>query len=125
MAMTTNSPEFQELLKLLQEKFGLPDNCVDFTLSAGVDKVVEINVTYVPGGFRMTAFWILVAFLAGCLLGWVQAHHVVADECRKLGSFYVGRSVFKCLEETRLPEKLPGIGGQTPAHRPSSPPPQV
>ena len=48
MPMTTNSPEFQELLKLLREKFGLPDNCVDFTLTAGVGKVVELNVTYVP-----------------------------------------------------------------------------
>lgn len=46
--MTSNSPEVQELLKLLHEKFGLPDCCVDFTLTCGVNQAVEIQVRYYP-----------------------------------------------------------------------------
>lgn len=34
----------------------------------------------------------------GFFVGWVYAHHVVATECRKLGRFYVGKSVFNCTE---------------------------
>ena len=38
----------------------------------------------------------LVWFLAGYNSGWVKAHIVVADECERLGGFYVGKLVFKC-----------------------------
>ena len=34
----------------------------------------------------------------GLLIGWVLAHSVIATECRKLGSLYVGKSVFNCTE---------------------------
>lgn len=40
----------------------------------------------------------LVSSLAGYAFGWAKAHIVIADECRKLGGFYVGRSVFSCTE---------------------------
>jgi hypothetical protein len=33
--------------------------------------------------------------------GWALAHHVVAEECRKNGGFFVGKSVFKCTEVKR------------------------
>lgn len=36
--------------------------------------------------------------LIGYLWGWAQAHYTVADECTKLGAFYVGKRVFKCTE---------------------------
>lgn len=37
---------------------------------------------------------------AGYIIGWVKAHNTVATECTKLGSFYVGNHVFKCIEVT-------------------------
>ena len=40
----------------------------------------------------------LVSSLAGYAYGWGRAHNVVARECRMLGRFYVGRSVFLCTE---------------------------
>ena len=40
--------------------------------------------------------------LASYLLGWIVAHNVVANECRKLGKFYVGDTVFHC---TKIEEK--------------------
>lgn len=47
--------------------------------------------------------WSIVALLLagawlGYWVGWINAHHTVADECRKLGAFYVGKRVFKCTE---------------------------
>lgn len=32
----------------------------------------------------------------GWFIGWVHAHLTVATECRRLGSFYVGKTVFRC-----------------------------
>jgi hypothetical protein len=43
------------------------------------------------------AGWI-IAFVIGALVGWVVAHSVVATECEKLGSFYVGDKTFKCVK---------------------------
>ena len=34
---------------------------------------------------------------AGGVVGWCYAHYVIAKECRKLGAFYVGNDVFKCV----------------------------
>jgi hypothetical protein len=34
-------------------------------------------------------------------MGWESAHKTVASECRRLGSFYVGSSTFKCIEITQ------------------------
>lgn len=34
----------------------------------------------------------------GYMLGWRNAHLTVADECDRLGGFYVGTRVFKCVE---------------------------
>jgi len=42
--------------------------------------------------------WILIGLIAGKYIGWNAAHHCVAEECRRLGSFYVGKSIFKCIE---------------------------
>ena len=36
----------------------------------------------------------------GCLLGWWYAHATIAHECRRLGRFYVGDTVFVCRAET-------------------------
>jgi len=32
----------------------------------------------------------------GWLLGWRHAHLTVATECERLGSFYVGKTVYRC-----------------------------
>lgn len=39
--------------------------------------------------------WILILLL-GWLGGWVHAHHTVAKECERLGSFYVGSKTYHC-----------------------------
>lgn len=42
------------------------------------------------------AFIGLAIFIIAGLLGWFLAHGVVADECQKLGGFYVGSKVYEC-----------------------------
>ncbi|MDD2722197.1 MAG: hypothetical protein PHH47_12915 [Gallionella sp.] len=39
-----------------------------------------------------------VGFLIGRWVGWISAHQMVANECHKLGGFFVGDSIFKCVE---------------------------
>lgn len=34
--------------------------------------------------------------LIGWLGGWLHAHYTVAEECERLGSFYVGERTFTC-----------------------------
>ena len=46
-----------------------------------------------------TMFVSILTAIFGGVVGWVYAHQVVAKECRKLGRFYVGKSVFICVEE--------------------------
>lgn len=36
--------------------------------------------------------------LVGVLIGWWSAHITVAAECERLGGFFVGQRVFKCVE---------------------------
>ena len=43
-----------------------------------------------------TLFWILLAVIVGYIGGWRLAHTTVADECEKLGKFYVGKTVYEC-----------------------------
>ena len=38
----------------------------------------------------------ITTFLFGLFLGWIYAHNTVANECGKLGSFYVGDKVYEC-----------------------------
>jgi hypothetical protein len=37
--------------------------------------------------------------VAMCFIGWVLAHDTVATECKKLGVFYVGSTVYECKEK--------------------------
>jgi hypothetical protein len=37
--------------------------------------------------------------VAMCFGGWVLAHKTVAVECNRLGSFYVGSTVYECKEK--------------------------
>ena len=46
----------------------------------------------------------LFSLLIGFLIGWSYAHLVVATECKKLGGFYVGKTVFKCVEVKEIEE---------------------
>lgn len=39
-----------------------------------------------------------IGCLIGHLCGWVNAHKTVETECEKLGGFYVGKKVFKCVK---------------------------
>ncbi|WP_428242979.1 hypothetical protein [Gynuella sp.] len=41
-------------------------------------------------------FWSLGIFAFGIFIGWVWAHNTVADECEKLGAFYVGNKTYHC-----------------------------
>lgn len=45
-----------------------------------------------------TLFWILLGIIVGAWLGWNTAHVTVAAECERLGGFFVGKKVFKCVE---------------------------
>lgn len=40
----------------------------------------------------ITAALILAAWYGG----WIHAHLTVSRECKKLGAFYVGKTVYKC-----------------------------
>lgn len=42
----------------------------------------------------MSIAWLVVGFF----LGWVYAHHTVADECERLGGFYVGKTTYECVK---------------------------
>ncbi len=48
-------------------------------------------------GYLLTA--IICAYL-GYKSGWINAHLMVAKECERLGSFFVGKKVYKCVEVT-------------------------
>lgn len=54
---------------------------------------------------------VILGLVLGCffgyLAGWVNAHHTVADECEKLGSFYVGSKVFRCVQIERKSSQQP------------------
>lgn len=41
---------------------------------------------------------VLCVLWLGALIGWIYAHATVANECRRLGGFYVGKSTFRCTE---------------------------
>ena len=41
-------------------------------------------------------FVVLVAFLVGKSYGWYEAHYTIAQECERLGKFYVGTTVYEC-----------------------------
>jgi hypothetical protein len=34
-----------------------------------------------------------------CFFGWIMAHDSVSTECKKLGAFYVGSTVYECKEK--------------------------
>ncbi len=40
----------------------------------------------------------IACIFIGFFFGWIYAHSVTATECRMLGRFYVGKSVFNCTE---------------------------
>lgn len=45
----------------------------------------------------MTELFAVIGLLwLGWCIGWVHAHLTVATECRRLGSFCVGETVFRC-----------------------------
>lgn len=46
----------------------------------------------------MNLFFILAALLIGYWIGWANAHHTVATECDRLGSFFVGKKVYTCMQ---------------------------
>lgn len=54
---------------------------------------------------RSYAVTIIFGLLIGWLCGWLHAHGTMASECRKLGGFYVGKTVFKCAEVDRKDAK--------------------
>lgn len=49
----------------------------------------------------MKNLWIVIIVIVYYYLGWWFAHGEVAEECRKLGGFYVGSSIFDCKERLK------------------------
>lgn len=41
----------------------------------------------------------IVILLICVFAGWLFAHWSIADECKRLGGFYVGESVYICTEK--------------------------
>lgn len=54
-------------------------------------------------------FLLLVGALIGYWLGWGHAHITVANERKKLGAFYVGKSVFHCTEAASHTKDYPDL----------------
>ena len=44
----------------------------------------------------MEGFLATVTLVAVFCIGWAMGSSVVANECQKLGSFYVGNTVYEC-----------------------------
>ena len=44
----------------------------------------------------MSVAWIFLAVILGVAIGWTWAHSIVARECERLGSFYVGNKTYNC-----------------------------
>lgn len=44
---------------------------------------------------------ICLAVYLGYKFGWIAAHSMIAEECRRNGGFFVGKSTFKCTEVKR------------------------
>lgn len=41
---------------------------------------------------------VFAGFIVAMLIwiGWGAAHNIIADECEKIGAFYVGATVYEC-----------------------------
>jgi TM2 domain-containing membrane protein YozV len=55
---------------------------------------------YPLGSVFLLGVFLVIVFWAAILIGWVVAHNTVAKECKKLGSFYVGNTVYECKVKT-------------------------
>ncbi len=55
---------------------------------------------YPLGSVFLLGVFLVIVFWAAILIGWVVAHNTVATECKKLGSFYVGDTVYECRVKT-------------------------
>lgn len=70
--------------------------------------------------------WIILAAVVGVSIGWGWAHRTVAQECERLGSFYVGSKVFHCYKiedknaERRGIPPMPGYSQKPPVRSPRS-----
>lgn len=45
----------------------------------------------------------IAGMFAGGFIGWVWAHYSIADECEKLGGFFVGKKVYRCTSTPPAP----------------------
>jgi len=55
----------------------------------------------------ITGILICIAIMVACYLGYAVAHHTIALECERLGGFFVGKKVYKCMviENDKVGEK--------------------
>lgn len=51
---------------------------------------------YPLGSVFLLGVFLVMVFWAAVFLGWAVAHNTVAKECQKMGSFYVGDTVYEC-----------------------------
>ena len=64
---------------------------------------------------------LICVFVVGLVWGWVAAHRTVAAECEKLGSFFVGKRVFRCVAIERALSRQDTIAGDSPEGERDSP----
>lgn len=43
-----------------------------------------------------------IVFWCGYQIGYIFTHEYIAQECKKLGGFFVGQQVFKCVKIERI-----------------------
>jgi len=55
----------------------------------------------------ITGILICIAIMVAYYLGYAVAHHTIALECERLGGFFVGKKVYKCMviENDKVGEK--------------------
>lgn len=57
---------------------------------------------------KMTGYILaaLIGVAVGFFMGHTYAHNLIAEECSRLGGFFVGRRVFKCERVETVPSAL-------------------
>lgn len=52
----------------------------------------------------MNDFWTCVLIVLAYYFGWVHAHLTVAQECERLGGFFVGNTTYHCQPDHKVNE---------------------
>ncbi|GEM_PF-290694 len=69
------------------------------TLKGYTARLVDQNgCAWQQGEIMLKGILFCLAIYGAYKLGWAAAHSMVAEECRRNGGFFVGKTTFKCTE---------------------------